>query len=149
MLRVVYDASVEVRSSVVYGTAIVVLVFIPLFALEGMEGKLFVPLAMGYVVSLIASLGVSLTVTPVLASLLMVGKRNWQMVVPVLAFGIAGLTVTGSFLGVTLVHRRLAATRQAARVDAVVDARGLGSDSSTRNGCSVVKTPKKVDCSRD
>ena len=94
VLRVVYDASVEVRSSVVYGTAIVVLVFIPLFALEGMEGKLFVPLAMGYVVSLIASLGVSLTVTPVLASLLMVGKRNWQIVVPVLAFGVAGLTVT-------------------------------------------------------
>jgi Cu/Ag efflux pump CusA len=60
-LEVVYKASIEVRSSVVYGTAIVVLVFIPLFALEGMEGKLFVPLAMGYVVSLIASLAVSLT----------------------------------------------------------------------------------------
>ena len=92
-LAVVYDASIEVRSSVVYGTAIVVLVFIPLFALEGMEGKLFVPLAMGYVVSLIASLGVSLTVTPVLASLLLVGKRVWQIVVPVLAFGIAALTM--------------------------------------------------------
>ncbi|MCC9643299.1 efflux RND transporter permease subunit [Rhodopirellula sp. JC740] len=93
ILQVVYDASVEVRSSVVYGTAIVVLVFIPLFALEGMEGKLFVPLALGYVVSLIASLGVSLTVTPVLASLFMVGKRAWQFVVPVLAFGMAGLTM--------------------------------------------------------
>lgn len=92
-LAVVYDASIEVRSSVVYGTAIVVLVFIPLFALEGMEGKLFVPLAMGYVVSLIASLGVSLTVTPVLASLLLVGRRVWQIVVPILAFGIAALTM--------------------------------------------------------
>ncbi|MFG0266251.1 MAG: efflux RND transporter permease subunit, partial [Rhodopirellula sp. JB055] len=94
VLQVVYDASVEVRSSVVYGTAIVVLVFIPLFALEGMEGKLFVPLAMGYVVSLIASLGVSLTVTPVLASLLMVGRRNWQLVTPCLAFCIGALKVT-------------------------------------------------------
>lgn len=93
VLRVVYDASIEVRSSVVYGTAIVVLVFIPLFALEGMEGKLFVPLAMGYVVSLIASLGVSLTVTPILASLLLSGKKFWRFIVPVLAFGIAGLTV--------------------------------------------------------
>lgn len=92
-IRVVYDASTEVRSSVVYGTAIVVLVFIPLFALEGMEGKLFVPLAMGYVVSLIASLVVSLTVTPVLASLLLVGKRAWQIVVPILAFGVATLTM--------------------------------------------------------
>ena len=91
ILRVVYEASIEVRSSVVYGTAIVVLVFIPLFALEGMEGKLFVPLAMGYVVSLVASLGVSLTVTPVLASLLLVGKKFWRFVVPVLALGIAAL----------------------------------------------------------
>ncbi|MEO9590861.1 efflux RND transporter permease subunit [Rhodopirellula bahusiensis] len=93
VLRVVYEASIEVRSSVVYGTAIVVLVFIPLFALEGMEGKLFVPLAMGYVVSLVASLGVSLTVTPVLASLLLVGKKVWRFVVPVLALGIAALTM--------------------------------------------------------
>jgi HME family heavy-metal exporter len=93
LLRVVYEASIEVRSSVVYGTAIVVLVFIPLFALEGMEGKLFVPLAMGYVVSLIASLGVSLTVTPVLASLLLSGKKFWRFVVPVLALGIAALTM--------------------------------------------------------
>ncbi|PAY15879.1 cation transporter [Rhodopirellula sp. SM50] len=93
ILRVVYEASIEVRSSVVYGTGIVVLVFIPLFALEGMEGKLFVPLAMGYVVSLIVSLAVSLTVTPVLASLLLVGRRVWRLVLPVLSLGIAALFV--------------------------------------------------------
>ena len=92
-LRVVYDASVEVRSSVVYGTAIVVLVFLPLFALEGMEGKLFIPMALGYVVSLVASLLVSLTVTPVLSSLLLVGRRVWHSVLPLLSFGVTALLV--------------------------------------------------------
>jgi HME family heavy-metal exporter len=58
-----------------------------------MEGKLFVPLAMGYVVSLIASLAISLTITPVLASLLLVGNRAWQIALPILALGIAALTV--------------------------------------------------------
>lgn len=70
-LTVIYEASIEIRSSVVQATLIIIVAFIPLFLLSGMEGRMLKPLGITFIVSLFASLIVALTLTPVLSSYLL------------------------------------------------------------------------------
>ena len=63
---IVRDATLEIRSSIVFATVIIVLVFLPIFGLSGVEGRLLTPLAFAYIVALVASLAVAIVVTPAL-----------------------------------------------------------------------------------
>ena len=76
ILRVIAEASQEVRSGIFYATVIIVLVFLPLFALSGIEGRLFTPLGVAYIVSILGSLLASITVTPLLSYYLLGGRSG-------------------------------------------------------------------------
>lgn len=77
-IKVIFDASVEIRTSIINATFIIIVAFIPLFFLSGMEGKLLAPLGIAFIVSLFASLIVSITLTPVLGSYLLTNEKMLQ-----------------------------------------------------------------------
>lgn len=74
-LEVVRDASVEIRSSIIIATLIIIVSFIPLFFLSGMEGRLLAPLGIAFITSVLTSLIVAVTVTPVMCSYLLTGEK--------------------------------------------------------------------------
>jgi len=77
-LKVIYDASVEIRTSVINATFIIIVAFVPLFFLSGMEGRLLTPLGIAFIVALFASLIVAITITPVLCSYLLTSDKMLQ-----------------------------------------------------------------------
>lgn len=85
-LKVILEASLEVRTPIIFATLAIVIVFLPMFALTGVAGRLFAPLAVAVVVAILASLVLSLTVTPALAALLL-GKRRIAPQEPVFVRG--------------------------------------------------------------
>ena len=75
-MQVILDAASEVATPVIFGISIIILVFLPLMTLEGMEGKMFAPLAYTIAIALFVSLILALTLTPVLCSYLLIGKNE-------------------------------------------------------------------------
>ena len=115
--EVIAAATLEVRSAIVYATVIIVLVFVPLFVLPGIEGRLFTPLGVAYIVSILASMIVSVTLTPVMAyyllprmkqlhagdSPLVIWLKRWDAKLLHWSFGHARALLAGALAAVVIV----------------------------------------------
>ena len=75
-MKVIYDASTEIRSSILNATLIIIIAFVPLFFLDGMEGRMLKPLGVSFIVALFASLIIAITITPVLCSYLLTNEKR-------------------------------------------------------------------------
>ena len=75
VMKVIFDASVEIRASILNATFIIIVAFLPLFFLTGMEGRMLKPLGVAYIVSLFMSLVVAMTVTPVMCRLMLSDEK--------------------------------------------------------------------------
>ncbi len=78
IIKVVKDASIEIRSSIIIATLIIIVAFVPLFFLGGMEGRLLQPLGIAFITSVLTSLAVAVTVTPVLCSYLLKSNESLE-----------------------------------------------------------------------
>jgi CzcA family heavy metal efflux pump len=74
-IKVIFQGSVQIRSSVVFATLILCIVIAPIFALSGVEGRIFTPLGIAYILAILASLLIALTLTPALCYLLLAGRQ--------------------------------------------------------------------------
>ena len=173
-MTVIAQASQEVRSGILYATFIIVLVLLPLFALPGLEGRLFVPLGIAYIVSILASLLVSITVTPALASFLLVKAprrahgdtpvlrtlKRWQARVLEGAFrrprtviaGVAGLVVLAGVGGALLPRAFLPPFNEGTALVGMRFEPGIGLTESQRLGLMaerlVMQVPEVVSVGR-
>nr|BFD67508.1 CusA/CzcA family heavy metal efflux RND transporter [Bdellovibrio sp. HAGR004] len=119
--KAIYDATVHIRTAAGFGQLIIVVVFLPIFSLVGVEGKMFRPMAATFIIAIVAALILSFTTAPALASILMTGKvvdkEPWlmrkleQLYAPVLAFVLrhrlatAGVGIAATVLGAVLFMR--------------------------------------------
>lgn len=157
-LRVVFDGSMEVRSSIIIATMIVIVAFVPLFFLSGMEGRLLQPLGIAFIISVLTSLLVAVTVTPVLCSFLLTDQgtlskkadgtfleralqRQYGMLLrrvlrrPMITIGVAALALLGSAAVFTGLGRSfLPAFNEGSLVISVVGPPGMSIEESNAVG---------------
>jgi heavy metal efflux system protein len=158
-LEVIRDAALEVRKPTLFGELIIMIVYLPILALEGMEGKLFRPMALTVIFALLGSMALSLTLMPVLASLLLPRRLEARenllvrglkrLYRPVLAFalrrrglvlGLAGLLLANAaFLATRLGSEFVPRLREGALVINTVRLAGVSVEESVRYGLEIEK----------